>query len=396
MKRGLSLHKRAKHEEVYHRENVPAPRTKARWEYEEMVLMAREEAQLLRDGFKNINQKLKAILPYRTLESIKGVLRKANKKYQDLLSEFISETKRGSETDTSSCSNVEPSQCGAEESGTAIGFSGREYEEWVRVMMQEIEGGSFYTDIEMELCHRGLTDDVRWAIDLDFQKWLESEGVSVRGRRRARCPASHPKRRPQLNAAKRRKATYQRVQNLFRKNKTRCAKEVLQGTWNCKGDRCTLPELEAYWRKIFEQESVPDERTPDLIGPVRWELIRPVSKTELEATIMNMRPGAPGPDGMVLHRLKQLPKEELRARLNLWLMVGHCPTRCCIGETVMIPKDLDDVRPPKHRLITMADMIIRCFHKLMGKRMADLLPISERQKAFRSGDGSAENVCCPL
>ena len=153
-----------------------------------------------------------------------------------------------------------------------------------------------------------------------------------------------------------------------------------------------MPELEAYWRKIFEQESVPDERTPDLIRPVRWELIWPVSKTELEATIMNMRPGAPGPDGMVLHRLKQLPKEELRARLNLWLMVGHCPTRCCIGETVMIPKDLDDVRPPKHRPITMANMIIRCFHKLLDKRMADLLPISERQKAFRSGDGLAENV----
>ena len=179
---------------------------------------------------------------------------------------------------------------------------------------------------------------------------------------------------------------------MFKKNKCRCAKEVLQGTWNAKSNRCTLAEPEAYWRNIFEQESVPDERTPDLIGPVRWELIWPVSKPELEATIMNMRSGAPGPDGMVLHQLKQLPKEELRAHLNLWLMVGHCPTRCCIGETVMIPKDLDHVRPPKHRLITMADMIIRCFHKLMGKRMADLLPMSERQKAFRSGDGLAENV----
>ena len=94
---------------------------------------------------------------------------------------------------------------------------------------------------------------------------------------------------------------------------------------------------------------------------------------------------------MVLNRLKQLPKEELRVRLNLWLMVGHCPTRCCIGETVMIPKDLDNVRPPKHRPITIADMIIRCFHKLLGKRMADLLLLSERQ-AFCSGNGLAENV----
>ena len=140
--------------------------------------MAMEEAQLLCDGAKNINQKLKAILPYRTLESIKGVHRKANKKYQDLLSKFISETRRGSETDTSSRSNVKPSQCGAE-------VSGREYKEWVSAMQQEIECASFYTDIEMELCHHDLNDDVRWAIELDFQRWLESEGVSERGRRRA-------------------------------------------------------------------------------------------------------------------------------------------------------------------------------------------------------------------
>ena len=140
--------------------------------------MAREEAQLLCDGVKNINQKLKAILPYCTLESIKGVCRKTNKKYQDLLSEFISETRCGSKTDTSSHSNIEPSQCGAEVSSTDTRFSGREYEEWVSAMMQEIECASFYTEVEMELCHRYLTDDVRWAVDFNFQRWLEREGES--------------------------------------------------------------------------------------------------------------------------------------------------------------------------------------------------------------------------
>ena len=85
-------------------------------------------------------------------------------------------------------------------------------------------------------------------------------------------------------AAKRGKATYQRVQNLFKKNKSHCAKEVLQGTWNAKSDSCTLLELETFCRTIFEQESVPDEHIPDLIGPVRWELIQPVCKPKLEAT----------------------------------------------------------------------------------------------------------------
>lgn len=40
----------------------------------------------------------------------------------------------------------------------------------------------------------------------------------------------------------------------------------------------------------------------------------------------------------------------------------------------------------------MSIIIIRMFHKLMAKRMGDSMPFSDRQKAFRSGDGLAENV----
>ena len=68
------------------------------------------------------------------------------------------------------------------------------------------------------------------------------------------------------------------------------------------------------------------------------------------------------------------------------------PSACCIGETVLISKDKNDISPPKHRPITMANMIIRCFHKLMAPRMGDSMPLSDRQKAFRSGDGLAEDV----
>ena len=74
------------------------------------------------------------------------------------------------------------------------------------------------------------------------------------------------------------------------------------------------------------------------------------------------------------------------------LMVGFCPTMCCIGQSALIPKDQSDISPPKHRPITMANMIIRCFHKLMASRIGDSMPLSDRQKAFRSGDGLAENV----
>ena len=58
----------------------------------------------------------------------------------------------------------------------------------------------------------------------------------------------------------------------------------------------------------------------------------------------------------------------------------------------MIPKDQNDLAPPKHRPITMSDLIIRYYHKLMAKRLGEQLPFSDRQKAFRKGDGLAENV----
>ena len=137
---------------------------------------------------------------------------------------------------------------------------------------------------------------------------------------------------------------------------------------------------------MFETESVVDERDPDPIGPVLWNIVEPITLDELQLTIKAMKAGAPGPDGMVL------PLMELIPHLNLWLMAGYCPDMCCMGESVLIPKDLSKIRPPKHRPITMANMIVRCFHKLLAKRMGESMPFSDRQKAFRSGDGLAENV----
>ena len=45
-KRGLSIHRRSAHPEEYHLENVPKERKKARWDHEEMVLLARREIHL--------------------------------------------------------------------------------------------------------------------------------------------------------------------------------------------------------------------------------------------------------------------------------------------------------------------------------------------------------------
>ncbi len=57
--RGLSLHMRKKHAEVYHELNIPQPRAKPRWDDEEYVLLAREEVRLARLGVKFMNKGLR-------------------------------------------------------------------------------------------------------------------------------------------------------------------------------------------------------------------------------------------------------------------------------------------------------------------------------------------------
>ena len=88
---GLTVHMHKMHEECFHAENVPEARVKPRWDDEELVLLAREEIRLIKIGVKNVNQELMKVLPHRSLQSIKGVQRSSNKKYQNLLLDIHSE-----------------------------------------------------------------------------------------------------------------------------------------------------------------------------------------------------------------------------------------------------------------------------------------------------------------
>lgn len=122
------------------------------------------------------------------------------------------------------------------------------------------------------------TDSVRRLIDADFEAWMNSITPASR-------PCRPPIGRPHVEPSRQRKADYSRVQTLFRRNKSRCAREVLAGTWSFARALAGLPELEHFWRGIFEKESKPDIRKPDPVGPILWEIVAPVLMPELEQTI---------------------------------------------------------------------------------------------------------------
>ena len=53
---------------------MPKERKKARWDHEEMVLLARREIDLLAAGWRpNVNKAFAEVFPSRILEAIKGV-----------------------------------------------------------------------------------------------------------------------------------------------------------------------------------------------------------------------------------------------------------------------------------------------------------------------------------
>lgn len=149
---------------------------------------------------------------------------------------------------------------------------------------------------------------------------------------------------------------------------------------------------ETYWRSIFSKSSVPDHRTPDPVGPTQWEIMAPITSDDVKRTLAGMKDGAPGPDGRRLKDLKNIPIQELVAHYNLWLLAGYQPEALRRGETVLLPKEPGTKKPEKHRPITMSDLVIRCFHRILAKRMKNLLPFNSRKKAFMAADGVAESV----
>ncbi|KAL9977930.1 hypothetical protein ACROYT_G015394 [Oculina patagonica] len=68
-----------------------------------------------------------------------------------------------------------------------------------------------------------------------------------------------------------------------------------------------------------------------------------------------------------------------------------CPLPSAVV-TVLIPKESGTQDPGKHRPKTLPDITIRCFHRVLAKRMKKDLPWNTRQKALRSGDGVADSM----
>ena len=88
----MRLHFRRADCDQYHASVVAsrADISKARWDPEEVQLMALDEARLVRQGCRNLNQALADRVPGRSIEAIKG--RRRNPEYKTRVAELLSGT----------------------------------------------------------------------------------------------------------------------------------------------------------------------------------------------------------------------------------------------------------------------------------------------------------------
>ena len=280
------------------------------------------------------------------------------------------------------------------------------FDSWRESLLQELvlTQGYFYDIDTTQItdCEVGqLSQNQKSLIDEEYRNWMEGEviasphrkGANRRSRRReaqrekAAGPAAAGGRRA------RRRTQYARVQKLFRKNRSACAKQVLSGDWVHEvTPSIPLEDQVVFWSRVFGEMSQPDERDPIVQGPILWDLIRTIALPELFATLRKTKEGAVGPDKVLMRDLKNIDPRALLAHFNLWLYVGYQPADFRRSRTVLIPKSANPEGPGQYRPISISSFICHAFHRLLADRLSGLLNFTSRQRAFVKGDGIADNV----
>ena len=390
-KGGLSVHKRAKHPEAYHAGGFPKTRLRERWTEEALHLLAREEARLVGTGLRDrLNQQLRVLFPKYTIDQIKGQ-RVKSQKYQTILAQLLKEQQSPvTAGSVSACRDgVGPGMCVEPSSTTPALYDSLS---WAQNLKTAINVEDLACPVDLESIAPGRpTDETRSLIESEFAEWVKS--IIVSPVTRSKRPGGMSRNVAGMNASKLRRYQYARIQALYKRNRGRCADEVLSGKWTeVAGTSVQMKDMEPVWRGIMETPSVSDMRTPVSVGPILWQLLAPVTVNELEQTLRNSSKTAPGPDSISWKQLKGISANALVSHFNLWHLASYQPSPMRLWRTVFLEKVRGSLDPLKQRPITIASYVIRTFHKIMANRLESTLPWNVRQKAFMKGDGIAQNV----
>ena len=123
-----------------------------------------------------------------------------------------------------------------------------------------------------------------------------------------------------------------------------------------------------------------------------YGLSSPITRNEVELGISRLKKhSAPGVDGIKSDDVKKVELQKLILLFSIFQATSFTPRELRVGAVTMVPMIPEPTLPQHYRPITVVSTILRLYHGILVRRF-DLLPISPKQKAYKSLDGIAENI----
>ena len=193
---------------------------------------------------------------------------------------------------------------------------------------------------------------------------------------------------PMRKSDRKRKIMFETYKN-YRADKFKTLKRILDGKSENENHQ-EPPNLYEHWKNQFENESGNDIRDPKC-KEIQWSVCRPICAEEVKYCLDKSADTAAGIDGIKKSDLRKVAPKELATWMNVFLIYEKLPEALMGGMCSLIPKVQTPKEPTDYRPITVTSKLRRLFHSVLNSRLADI-PLSVRQKGFRSVDSCAENT----
>lgn len=380
---GRGVHERRAHPTFYDQQQLESnPARKNRWTKEELLLLARKEAELSSRGVRFMNQELQKFSD-RTLEAIKGQRRTAE--YREMVGRFMEELR--AKAGGNGRGELEG------DNGETGDDTGNQIQNLLKEYLLNIEAPT-NDDYNARWLFRiaGMVDrESKERVLLEIAAYMretfipenKNRNISSNNNKRKKCGGDIYR-----NKREKRRMEYARIQDLWRKNSGSCVNRIITDTIE-QEPGLGRHLMEPYWKELMESSSdaVPDLPNPQGTQPSLWA---PITEDELRRAFPATRTSA-GPDGVTSKQLRRIPSAVLSRLFNLFMWCGGLPGHLYKSRTVLIPKKKGATSPGLFRPITVSSVFLRLFHRVLADRMGKII-IDERQRAFIKSSGCAENI----
>ncbi|KAA0201068.1 Retrovirus Pol polyprotein from type-2 retrotransposable element R2DM [Fasciolopsis buskii] len=194
-----------------------------------------------------------------------------------------------------------------------------------------------------------------------------------------------------LTRKKVRRVQYAKVQSLYKRRTKDAADMVLSGDWSSShlSERRQPEGQSSFWRHLFEQKSVRDERpVQGLVN--HWQVLEPITANEVKQAAKAIGDSAAGMDKVNAGALLTKDLTVVAQLFNVMLLLEMPTQQLSKARVTLIPKAQTPSGPSDYRPIAVSSVVLRILHKIMAQRMMKCIKLERLQVAFQKRDGCME------